>query len=220
MLAAAGLGFGVAGWLALDRMRERLVRLYLVLIAVYLAPLVAAILLLHLDRFDWAAPITYGFFVIAGGMSIAALWHLIRRTGLGPADAAGRGATDGPAPAAVRGWMGLVAAVTGPWGVALFVLPQGPWRPIWVWPQDPLTSRLIATMLLTLCAGAILGAASREGARMMLWTFVAYGAGVMAAGLMNQVAGKPIPLAYVTVFAVIALISLLLQTRSRPVAAP
>ena len=191
-------------------MQLRLVRLYCALIAVYLGPLVVAIALFHLGRFNWAAPITYGFFTIAGGMTIAALWHLVRRTGLGPAERAGGGTSDRAAPGVVRLWMWLVTAILGAWGLVLFVLPHGPWPQIWVWPQDPLTSRLIASMLLTLAAGAALSLSSGERARLMLWMSVAYGAGVTAAGLMNKVAGKPVPITYVTAFAVLALISLCL----------
>ncbi len=218
MLAAAGISFAVVGWLALERMQQRLIHLYIVLIAVYLAPLVVAIGLLHLDRFDWAAPITYGFFLIAGGMTIAALWHLIRRTALGPAEVTSRAGEDRPAPTAVRLWMWAIATIAGLWGVALFVLPNGPWPQIWVWAQDPLTSRLIATMLLTLSAGAIFATSSRESAKLTLWMLVTYGIGVAAAGLMNQVAGKPVPVTYVTTFGIMALISLVLLMRLRYIA--
>jgi hypothetical protein len=59
----------------------------------------------------------------------------------------------------------------------MFHYPQGPVPSIWVWPHDPLTSRLIATMLLTLAAAGLTGLQSAARARMSLWMFVSYGFG-------------------------------------------
>lgn len=83
LLASAGVAFALTGYYALDHRSERLVRTYIASLAAYLVPLVVAILLFHLDRFNWHAPITYAFFVISGGMVLAAIWHLVRRTTLG-----------------------------------------------------------------------------------------------------------------------------------------
>jgi glucan phosphoethanolaminetransferase (alkaline phosphatase superfamily) len=168
LLGAAGFSFAVIGCYVLESRQQQLVRAYIVMLAVYLAPLVAAILLFHLGRFNWSAPITYAFFVVAGGMAAAALWHLGRRTTLG------KSFQDRPAeqvPIFMQGWLWLVAIITGLWGLAMFIYPRGPWPEVWIWPQDPLTSRLIATMLLTLCAGAAMGLRSVALARMSLWTF-------------------------------------------------
>jgi len=80
LLAAAGIALAVTGCYEIEQKKESLIRSYIVMLAVYLASLVAAILLFHLDRFDWRAAITYAFFAVAGGMTIAALWHLLRGT--------------------------------------------------------------------------------------------------------------------------------------------
>jgi hypothetical protein len=205
LLAAAGIAFAVTGCYAIEQKKESLVRSYIVMVAVYLAPLVAAILLFHLDRFDWRAPITYAFFAVAGGMTIAAVWHLVRGTRL---DADFQGSTEQGAPVIGQLWLSLVTIVTGLWGFALFIYPSGPWPQIWIWPHDTLTSRLIAVMLLTLCTGAILGRQSAAQARMSLWMFVAYGAAASLACYANAVAGKPVPMAYAAVFSALLLISL------------
>src|SRR5262245_55611330 len=54
MLAAAGWTFAVICFLALERPSPGRLRLLVWLLAIYLLPLVAAILLFHLDRFDFA----------------------------------------------------------------------------------------------------------------------------------------------------------------------
>jgi hypothetical protein len=204
LLGAAGFAFAVTGCYALEQRKERLIHSYIVMLAVYLAPLVGAILLFHLDRFDWHAPITYAFFVVAGGMAVAALWHLVRGTTLSKDFQDG---TVQRVPAGLRTWLWLVAIVSGAWGAAMFIYPPGPWPQIWVWPQDPLTSRLIATMLLTLCAGAFTALQSTAQARMSLWMFVAYGFLAAAGCFMNLVGGKPIPEAYTSAFCALGVIS-------------
>ena len=188
--------------------QQRLIRSDIALLAGHFDAVVAAILLFHLARFDWRAGITYAFFAISGGMAAAALWHLFRGTTLG-------GKFDDPAPRPVprlmQAWMWLVAIVTGLWGLAMFIYPQGPWPQIRVWPQDPLTSRLIATMLLTFATGALLELHSAAQARMSLWMFVTYGVGAAAAFFWNVTAGKPVPAAaYAGMFCVLAVGSLAL----------
>jgi hypothetical protein len=205
LLASAGFAFAVAGSYALEQKQQQLIRSYIVMLAVYLAPLVVAILLLHLNRFDWGAPITYGFFVVAGGMAAAAIWHLARGTALGPEFS---GLPEQPLPSMLRAWLWLVAIITGLWGLAMFLYPQGPFPQIWVWPQDPLTSRLIASMLLTLSTGALLGLRSAAQARMSLWMFVTYGVGAALACFWNMSAGIPVPMTYAVAFCVLGLISI------------
>jgi hypothetical protein len=205
MLAAAGAAFGIAGILMLRRLDPRVVRLYLIMLAVYLTPLVLAILLFHLDRLDWRAPITYAFFIVAGGLTIAALWHLVRGTTLPVATPSLRSPAQ-----TVQLLLAAVAIVTGLWAVALFISPTGPSRFVWIWPDDALTSRLIATMLLTLCVMSALGRAEDRTARLSLVVLLTYGAGVVAAGVMNAVAGKPLPIGYMVVLGAIAALSMLL----------
>jgi len=59
MLAAAGWSFALVCWLALERPSLPRLRLVVIMLFVYLTPLAVAILLFHLSRFDWMAPITY-----------------------------------------------------------------------------------------------------------------------------------------------------------------
>jgi hypothetical protein len=107
LLGAAG--FAVTGCYALEQRKQRLIRSNIVMLAIYLTPLVGAILLLHLDRFDWHAPITYAFFVVAGGMAAAALWHPARGTSLSQDY---QETTVQPVPATTRPWFWLVAIVS------------------------------------------------------------------------------------------------------------
>jgi hypothetical protein len=199
--------------MAFESFRPRALRLYLLLLAVYLLPLLAVVPVFHLERFDWGAAITYAFFAIVVGMGLSALWHLLRGTAVdleGPAAAA---PSSEPPSGATKVWLTCIAVVMGIWGLGLFALPDGPLSWVWLWPQDALTSRLIAVMLLTLAAGAALGRADNQSGAMMLAMAGTYGIGGAAAGLRNASAGKPIPLAYVVAFAPVALVSLTLLAR-------
>jgi hypothetical protein len=65
-------------------------------------------------------------------------------------------------------------------------------------------------MLLTVAASFFLSRHDAMLARLALLFAGVYGAGVVAAGLMNAVGGKPVPLLYVAGFGVIGLVSLAL----------
>lgn len=95
MLAAAGWSFAVPTVMALEQPSRRRVRLVLLLLATYVLPLVAAIMLFHLDRFDFSKLISYGFFIITLGMSVATVWYLLRQPRIIP-DAARDGAAASP----------------------------------------------------------------------------------------------------------------------------
>ncbi len=213
MLASAGWSFAVATFLALERPTRRRMRLILILLATYLVPLVVVVLLFHLNRFDFAAPITYGFFIIAGGMSIAAMWYLFRQTVIlpdAPEDAAA------PAPI-VKGWLSFLAVLTGLWGLALFATDDGPASQVWVWPGDLLTSRLIGVMLLTIAMGSAWSLRSGDLSRLMLAMTTMYGLGLALASLWNMFSGKPVKLSYLIVFSLITLVSAFLLARQRAV---
>jgi hypothetical protein len=203
MLAAAGWAFVVASLFALKRPTRNRLRLHLVLLTVYLAPLVVAALVLHTDRFDFHRPITWSFFAIAGTMTFASIYFLFRF----PEMPAG-GEPEAPVPATIRVWLLLLGVATGLWGAALFYTDSGFWSPIWVWPGDPLTSRLIGVMLLAIGAGSLWSIRSADTARMMLAVASVYGLGVAAASLWNQVNHKPVKELYVLAFGAIALTSL------------
>lgn len=203
MLAAAGWSFAVVTFLALERPTVRRVRLTLLMLAVYLAPLVVAIFLFHLDRFNFGNTLTYGFFTIAGGMTVAGLWYLYRQPVLQPAP---RDTTLPPAPL-IQTWLKIVAVVTSLWGLALFATDNGPSDLIWVWPGDLLTSRLIGVMLLTIAVGAWYSWRDADTSRVMLWVTLAYGLGLAVASFWNTLSGHPIRLSYLVVFGLIFLVS-------------
>src|SRR5262245_58727106 len=56
MLASAGWAFGIGCWLTLEKPTYHRVRLTLLMLGTYLVPLVLAIMLFHLNRFDFSAP--------------------------------------------------------------------------------------------------------------------------------------------------------------------
>jgi hypothetical protein len=200
MLAAAALAFGAGGIVALERRSRQAVSAYLWLTVVYLAPLAAAIVVLHLDRFDFAQPVTWGFFTIALGLP-ASILALARPSLAWPE-------RDGKPGAAVLA-MTIAGMVLLLWGLAMFAWPAAPVRAAFAWPGDPLTSRLIAAMLFTL--GLAMAWAARDRA---MTGFVAafggvYGLGVGAATGLQMLAGRPAPLLYAAVIVVAACCCLL-----------
>ena len=205
MLGGAGWAFAVLCWQALRRPHWRRVRLVLVALLIYLAPIDLAVVLFHLDRFDFAAPITYGFFLIAVGMAVAATWYLLRP----PLSLVQALPQPGNTPVSRlrKTVLALTSALTLPWALALFMTDQGLTRLVWAWPGDLLTSRLIAVMLLTIGVGSLLSLTSDDTARMMLAMNLTYGLGVAVAGMVNVLLGKPLPWGYVLVFSVLALVS-------------
>jgi hypothetical protein len=206
MLGAAGISFGVASFLAIRNPTYKIMRLMVINLAVYLIPLAAAIVLFHLDRFDSSAPITYVFFMITVGMSLASLYFLWQQPRIIPdqlADAT-------PPTPYIRQWLLLVSIVTGLWGLALFITDKGGSDLIWVWAGDLLSSRLIGVMLLTIAAGCAYAWQARSTARLMLEMISIYSFGLALASLWNALADKPIKESYTGVFAVIFWISIML----------
>lgn len=187
MLAAAGWAFALACLVALRRRGGGQFRLVGWMLAVYLGPLTAAILLLHLDRMDFGAAVTWAFFAIVVLLLLAAAW-LVRL----PAP------RDAPAPDRATGAvLAVVGTIAAGWGAALFVWPDGPLPQLWLWPADPLTSRLIASMFLTVAAACLVARNSAALGSTVLATVAVYGVGISLAALANLAAGKPLPTAYV-----------------------
>ncbi|MBX3059821.1 MAG: hypothetical protein KF770_25495 [Anaerolineae bacterium] len=205
MLAAAAWAFAVGCWLALARPSLPRLRLIIIMLFIYLAPLAAAIVLFHLGRFDWAAPITYAFFGIVLPMVALTIWHLFHPTGIIVV------AHDEPVREWGRGWLWATAVLTSMWGLALFLTDAGPSDLVWVWPGDLLTSRLIAVMLWTLTAAAVYSLRSADAMRVTLAVIMTYGIGVVAANLWNPAALKPL---YTLSFALLAVGSLIFLWRS------
>ena len=212
MLASAGWAFVVVCFQVLERPTYRRLRLVLLLLFVYLAPLAVAAPLFHLERFDPAAPITYGFFAIVALMTVSTLWYLLRQPRIFPDESA-----DLTLPtSSVRGWLMLVAALTALWGLALLITDSGPSSLVWVWPGDLLTSRLIGVMLLTITAGSLYSLNANGLARPMLAMLVTYGLGLSTASLWNVLAGKPVKWSYALVFGVVFLLSAFFYFRETP----
>jgi hypothetical protein len=208
MLAAAAATFVVICTVVLEHPTASRLRLALWLLAAYLVPLVGAILFFHLGSFDASSPVTYAFFCIAGGMSAAAVWFLLRFPSGFPAERSP--AKPGPL---VRGWLIGVAAITAVWGLALYLTDSGPIPLIWVWPGDLLTSRLIAAMLFAIAAGAAISLRSADTARLMLVALLTYGLGIVLAILWGALSAAPIQPAYLAVFGAISLGSAALRSQ-------
>lgn len=201
MLASAGWAFAIATFFALQKPLYGRVRLVLLSLLVYLAPLAIAIILFHLDRFDWAAPITPFFFFLVVGMILTTLFYLWRQPAILPP------ATVHPPSALVSNWLLGVAVLCGLWGLALFATDQGGSTLIWVWPGDLLSSRLIGVMLFTIAAGSVYGRAETEVARPVLAMIAVYGVGLALASAWNMWLGKPVPFSYLVVFGLLGIIS-------------
>jgi hypothetical protein len=211
MLASAGWAFGVATIAALQRPVPRRMRLVMLMLAVYLAPMLVAVPLFHLDRFDPAAPITYAFFALVLTMSVAALWYLFQQPIIIPDEPADSLRTT----PLVGAWLGLVAVITALWSLALFITDNGASDLIWAWPGDLLTSRLIAVMLLTIAVGAVYALRSADVSRVMLGVIAVYGFGVTLANLWNILVNKPVNPSYTAAFGIMFLVSTTLLIAER-----
>ena len=192
LLAVAGITFGAVGLAVLRHPTAAAIRLVLRMLAVYLV-LVAVLLVLHRDRLDWSAPISWAFCAVAGGLALGSAVALVRLVRLAP---------PGPGPSPQPGerlvW-GLAAVLFGAWGVALYLTAQGPVAAIWLWPQDALTSRLIGTMLLTLALVALEARARADLGRLAALVFAVYGLGVAATVLLAAWSGRPLLWAYLLI---------------------
>ena len=189
-LAVAAVAFGVVALRAAWIGSVGHLRLIAVMLLVYLGPLAGAVVLLHLDRFDTTSPVTYTFFIIVVGMVFAAMLAMIRL----PYDERGLSS----------GMLGLVGSLAGLWGLVLFLWPTGPWPLLWPWPQDPLTTRLIAAMFLTVAAACHF-AEGRGERRTAYILCLIYGAGIALVISLALWLGKPGSWAYLLFWAFVAI---------------
>lgn len=211
MLGAAGWSFALLSLSTLSHPSYRRVRLYAWMLGVYMWPLTLAILLFHLDRFDFNAPITYAFFAVVVILNAIPIWCLIRQPEILTDEAVDRMQT-GPS---LRAWLTVVAVVTGLWSLALFITDSGPIQPLWTWPGDLLSSRLIGSMLLTICIGAIVSLPGLDTANVLLETTILYSFGLAIASLWNALVDKPVNLAYLVTFGLIGLGSVWMLVQNR-----
>lgn len=198
LLGAAAVAFAAAGLFVLRRPHPARTQAHALLTAAYLGPLAIAILALHLERFDFAAPITWGFF--------AAVLTLIA-TSLTALAVAGIPGLARRATGIEAAWLLFAGLTLVAWGLALFGVPATPFRMVFVWPADPLTSRLIAAMLLTVGLTFFL---ARRDSRLLpqarLFGAV-YGLGVSVAVLGNVARGLPWPELYLGAMLAVGLVS-------------
>jgi hypothetical protein len=215
MLGSAGWSFALAAFLALQRPTLPRLRLVLWMLFVYLAPLAIALVILHLDRIDPSAPITYPFFAVVALLTIGSGWFLWRRTRVLAAD---QEPEDGRPSPVLRGWLWVVAVVTGAWAVALGITDSGPIPEVWSWPGDPLSSRLIAAMLVTVAICSAWATRHADAARVMAGVGAIYGIGLLVASAQTILGPRSVyaddgPVAYALTFAVVGLGSLLMLAR-------
>ena len=197
LLGAAAVAFGLAGLFVIRRPSPARARAHALLTAVYLAPLALVLLVRHLDRLDFAAPITWAFLLVVAGLTTSALASLAA-----PVPGVRRPARGGEGL-----WLLLAGLALILWGGALFAVPAAPLRLVFVWPADPLTSRLIAAMLLTLGLAFWL---ARGDARLLPQARIfgaAYGLGGTVAVLGNVARGLPFPSLYLAALGVLGLVS-------------
>ena len=192
MLAAAGWSFALASALALRHPYPSHLRLVLLMLWVYLAPLTLAILTLHLDRFDFTRNVTIGFFIIAVLLLVTSTIALLTLPRNDPVAGI-------PPNSIASSALWLIGGVAGLWAVALFLKPDGPWPLIWPWPGDALTTRLIASMFLTISVGALAALPSQRLACTVFWATGVYGIGVVIAGFAHVMTTRPSPTGYAAV---------------------
>lgn len=186
-LGAAALAFAATGLTILWRPSPARIRLYLGMVALYLAPVVAAVLLLHRDRLDWQTPIAWAFLVVAGGLTISSTIAL-----LGAPTPPG-GTSPGPTEQRIWSAFGLLFAL---WALALYAWPAAPFPPLFLWATDPLSARLVAVMPATLALMAW-GARNRQDlGRPAAIGYATYGFWVAIACLLHGIAGRPLPWLY------------------------
>lgn len=192
-LAAAALAFGLVALRAAILGLTGHLRMIAAMLLVYLVPLAATLLLFHLDRVDLSGPVAWAFLVIVAAMSLAALLAFFRL----PFDERGLSS----------GLLGLTGTLAGLWGLALFLWPAAPFPWFFPWPDDPLTSRLIAAMFLTVATAChyAQGPSERRSADLLC---LLYGIGIAAACGWNLSQGKPAPWVYLVFWGLVAALSL------------
>ena len=206
LLGAAAVAFGLAGLFVIRRPGPARARAHALLTAVYLGPLALVLLAQHLDRLDFAAPVTWGFLLAVAGLTTSALASLTA-----PVPGVRR-----PARGAEGLWLLLAGLALTLWGGALFAVPSAPIGLVFVWPGDPLTSRLIAAMLVTLGLALWLARADSRLLPQARIFGAAYGLGGAVAVLGNVARGLPFPPLYLGALAVLGVVSAAFLIARRP----
>lgn len=189
-LAAAALAFGAVGLMVMARPSPARIRFALGMVATYLAPLLVLIVIFHRGALDWSQPLPWGLVVFAGGLAAGSVLEMVKSKDLRP----------GVAPRPVeRAFWALGIVVFGLWAAALMLWPQGDLALVWPWPSDPLTTRLIGAMLLTLFMMSWMARNRAELARVAGVGMATYGLWVLIACALRFLAGQPFPWLYAAV---------------------
>jgi len=191
LLAVAAFAFGLCGLVVLEWPSPRRTRLYLSMVAAYLVPLLTVAVLFDLDRFDFGRAVTWGFFAATIILSALAVGELLRAMATHPGLPSARfGGTLMPM------WLVLVGLAMAGWSLALFVAPDTLFPAVFVWRQDPLSSRLVAAMLLTIGVAALQSTNDIGSGRLALLFHGIYGLGVIAALSVDALQGEAVRLLY------------------------
>jgi hypothetical protein len=186
-LGAAGIAFGVACFMVLRKPDTRQYRLVGWMLAAYMAPLAVAIVLFHGNGLDMSKTASWGFVLIVTVLLIGSAWLLVTQKEM---------VADHP-PSVFSEWvLTKIGTIAGLWGAALYVWPDGPASSVWLWAKDPLTSRLIASMFMTIAIATLIGHGHARSAEIVLATTVVYASGICLGVAASFIAGKPVPLGY------------------------
>ena len=186
--------------------------LLLATVVIYGVPLVAAILVQpHL--IDWSTPVAWLFIGVVTPALIISTGYLLANWN--------RTESNSALDLAPRTYLLVLGVLTAIVGLLVFVVPERsgllwPWAALDTW--EPLDSRLVASMLLTIAGGALLAwwRNDRGMARLLLVMLTAYCV-IAGTGLALHAAVEPAMLAantiYIGIFSVVTLTGTLLFAR-------
>ena len=151
-LAGAASGYAVGGTITLIRRRWAESELLLATVAIYGIALGAAVLI-EPDPIDWSDPVAWGFVGLvapAVAISVGTLWLNRNVLAAEPAE---------PVSPPLRRLLTVLAVASGLAGALVYLVPREagfvwPWAELGAW--KALDSRLLASMLLTICGACAL----------------------------------------------------------------
>jgi hypothetical protein len=186
MLAMAGLALAAMCLYTLERPTRSRMRLIMILLAVYAAPLGAALLIAHRNQLNFASPMTLALLILLGVYAIGGGWLAWRP----PADPPETEEDVQPVRHSYNAWLFATSLFCLMWGGWLYATDAGPLDAIWLWPGYPMSTRLMGVMMLALSAGSALGWRSLLAARVILLGMTLYGIGVALSFLPDFLGGN------------------------------
>ena len=212
LLAAGATVFAFAGLITLLRPSRQRVRFLMMMVLLHLGPLTAALAIWHPGALDWTAPASWGFVLALVLLIPGALVGLLTPVGL-------RAAPKVRPPArGARVILLLAGLIAWGWGLALYIMPDGPRPELWLWAEAPLESRLMASSFFALAGASLVGAFAGRHSAVALFLLVVWAGGVGGAIWPAYLAGEAWPVAYAAVWGVagvLALIQLMLGANVR-----